>query len=96
MEYRGCQGESISGKTCLPWDTKSLSDPQVYEHATFYGTVGSHSYCRNPDGREETIWCFVGDPLKPQVEKCKPIGATSCVNSDESLTGKNDADYRGC
>ena len=33
--------------------------------------IGSHEYCRNPDG-EPTIWCYTVDP-KMRWEVCDPL-----------------------
>nr|AAL47156.1 cysteine repeat modular protein 1 PbCRM1 [Plasmodium berghei] len=49
--YLGCQNHSISGKTCLPWNTINII--QISEQKDI-----THNFCRNFE-EKETIYCFV-------------------------------------
>lgn len=83
-DYRGCQKTTISGKTCQPWNCH-LTNSCLHEGGTantiktkwtdenwkFSKGIGSHNYCRNPDG-EDSIWCYTNDP-RTRWEKCTPI-----------------------
>ena len=75
---------------------------QKGEQLSEYDTDGSHSYCRNPSGEQETIWCYSGNPNNPTIELCDPIGSPEletinmCGYGDESLKGTNDMEYSGC
>jgi len=68
--YRGCQSETISGRTCQNW---VLTTPQ--HHGNLMAEypdagLGAHNFCRNPDG-QATIWCYTTDPAV-RAELCQP------------------------
>ena len=100
--YRGCQELTQTGKQCLPWNIeKSI---EAGDQSKDYQTHGEHNYCRNPNMKEETIWCYVGNQNNPEIEFCDPIGYVepddtkydNCGFNDESLSGEKDRDYIGC
>ena len=67
--YRGCQAQTVTGKTCQRWD---LQTPHT--HTKVLGEKGveaGHNYCRNPDGAD-TIWCYTTDSDK-RWESCEPL-----------------------
>lgn len=79
-EYRGCQTQTRSGRTCQEWQTidgsRYWSTPHYHPHQRTSDNypnkgLGWHNYCRNPDGHE-TIWCYTTDP-KAQWEYCDPV-----------------------
>jgi hypothetical protein len=37
--------------------------------------------------KEESIWCYTGDPNKPTVELCDPIGYVDEEDYDSDLCG---------
>jgi len=87
--YRGCQAQTVTGKTCQSW---GLQTPHGHKQVLGEkGVEAGHNYCRNPDG-EDTIWCYTTDPEK-RWEYCDPVGGRVC---DETLIGEKDAGYRGC
>ena len=53
--------------------------------------------------KEDTIWCYTGDPQKPEIEICDPIGYVEaedsgydlCGISEETIIG-NGVTYKGC
>uniref|UniRef100_A0A8C4TZA0 HGF activator n=1 Tax=Falco tinnunculus TaxID=100819 RepID=A0A8C4TZA0_FALTI len=59
-EYRGTAKTTISGHSCLPWDSDLLYEElhvNSTEKAVQLG-LGPFSYCRNPDG-DEKPWCYI-------------------------------------
>ena len=68
--YRGCQTKTRSGRRCQAW---AAQYPHKHTRGGnwFYGTDGTHSKCRNPDG-EKTIWCYTTDPAS-RWEYCDPL-----------------------
>jgi hypothetical protein len=67
--YRGCQAQTVTGKTCQSW---GLQTPHGHKQVLGErGVEAGHNYCRNPDG-EDTIWCYTTDPEK-RWEYCKPL-----------------------
>lgn len=49
--YRGNQNITVSGKTCLRWDTFSYLSAANYPRLT-------KNYCRNPQGYGKLPWCY--------------------------------------
>jgi integrin beta 3 len=86
--YRGCQAQTVTGKTCQKWN---IQTPHKHKKVLGEKGVGDHNYCRNPDG-EDTIWCYTTDPDK-RWEYCDPVNGRVC---DETMSGEKDAGYRGC
>jgi len=95
--YRGCQAETISGKTCQKW---TIQAPQEHTRtAENYPNLGlgDHNYCRNPDN-EETLWCYTTDPnvrweaCEPMVDLKVPNGVAKheCVETDMCKLSKPD------
>ena len=40
--------------------------------------------------KEETIWCWTGDPDKPEKEMCDPIGYIETEDDEINLCGYGD------
>ena len=69
--YRGCQTETVSGRTCQKWTSQFHKHTRTPENPEFAGKgIGDHNYCRNPDGGSG-IWCYTTDPNK-RWEYCDP------------------------
>ncbi|XP_074086671.1 prothrombin [Macrotis lagotis] len=84
QKYQGQLAVSMSGAPCLPWASEQLK-PLLKEN-TFDPAVSlEKNYCRNPDGDEEGLWCFVdGNPIGP--EYCQADYCDSPVDEvDEGL-----------
>jgi hypothetical protein len=76
--YAGTQSVTRNGNTCRNWD--ELIDGSHYSWK---------NYCRNPEGDQDTIWCFVGDgtmeycnPYEPHHEPATPTPATDETTTD--------------
>ncbi|KAL6466613.1 hypothetical protein MHYP_G00244170 [Metynnis hypsauchen] len=57
--YRGTANTTVSGASCLPWNSDLLFDELTVDtvHSTTLTGLGDHSFCRNPD--EDTLpWCY--------------------------------------
>jgi len=69
--YRGCQTKTVSGKTCMNWNSQSPhKHVNTPEKKKDFG-VGDHNYCRDPE-EEGFLWCYTTDKNK-RWEKCAPI-----------------------
>ena len=64
-QYRGKQTKSVTGKDCKNW-VQTTMHPDDHPNDGLY-----ENYCRNPQGQQETIFCFVGGG---ETEKCEPLG----------------------
>uniref|UniRef100_K7G8Y2 HGF activator n=1 Tax=Pelodiscus sinensis TaxID=13735 RepID=K7G8Y2_PELSI len=59
-EYRGVVKKTVSGYTCVPWNSDLLYQElhvDSVEKAVQMG-LGPYSYCRNPDN-DEKPWCYI-------------------------------------
>ena len=82
--YRGCQNKTISGKTCQSWTGQS---PHNHENTPANKPdkgLGTHNYCRNPDGEPGGIWCYTTDKDE-RWEYCRPATAKSRGVVDKSF-----------
>ncbi|XP_051164112.1 tyrosine-protein kinase transmembrane receptor Ror [Leptopilina boulardi] len=73
QSYRGIVKTSISGRMCLRWSHQfnlQISD--------YLELAGSHSYCRNPGGKELHPWCYVDVNKRTHIEFCK---IPKCIDS---------------
>ena len=68
--YRGCQTKTTSGRTCQQWTAQSPHTHSIDDNDPSKG-IGSHNYCRNPDGEPGGIWCYTTDANK-RWEYCDP------------------------
>ncbi|XP_027693546.1 prothrombin, partial [Vombatus ursinus] len=66
QKYQGHLAVSASGAPCLPWASEQLKS--LLKDNSFDPAVSlDKNYCRNPDGDEEGLWCFVaGNPIGPE------------------------------
>ena len=54
-DYRGSVSVTKSGKTCQAWNAQS-PHRHLFKEATHASSgIGSHNYCRNPDGDGEIM-----------------------------------------
>ncbi|XP_056614781.1 hepatocyte growth factor activator isoform X1 [Triplophysa dalaica] len=57
--YRGIANTTVSGLSCLPWNSDLLFDEltvDTVDSAPLRG-LGAHSFCRSPD-RDKLPWCY--------------------------------------
>ena len=79
VDYVGCQSKTRSGKTCQSWDSQT---PHAHNDKRSDFDTQGHNYCRNPYGKQETIWCYTADPNTPW-ELCDPVGAPVFKDADD-------------
>ena len=57
VSYVGSTNSTSSGRVCQVWAAS-----QPHEHTNTH--VGDHNECRNPDGDQGGVWCYITDPDK--------------------------------
>ena len=62
-DYRGHVQVTVSGRQCQAWTSQSPHTHTRTSEKYPSSGLGSHNYCRNPDG-EPTAWCYTTDPSK--------------------------------
>uniref|UniRef100_A0A7N6BFS7 T-plasminogen activator n=1 Tax=Anabas testudineus TaxID=64144 RepID=A0A7N6BFS7_ANATE len=71
QSYRGTASVTKSGSRCLPWDSPALSRKlyNAWRSDALELGLGSHSFCRNPDG-DAGPWCHTYKNLQLTWELC--------------------------
>lgn len=84
QSYRGMQAISKSGAKCLPWDSPAVSRKiyTAWRPDTRELGLGSHNYCRNPDG-DLSPWCHVYKGTQLTWELCD---ITKCPKKPPTIT----------
>uniref|UniRef100_G3PP24 Kringle-containing protein marking the eye and the nose n=1 Tax=Gasterosteus aculeatus aculeatus TaxID=481459 RepID=G3PP24_GASAC len=61
-DYRGFQNQTglRAGKPCLFWNETFQHPYNTLKYPNGEGGLGSHNYCRNPDGDVQP-WCYIAD-----------------------------------
>ncbi|XP_049619221.1 kremen protein 1 isoform X1 [Syngnathus scovelli] len=61
-DYRGFQKQTslYGGKPCLFWNETFQHPYNTLKYPNGEGGLGSHNYCRNPDGDVQP-WCYIAD-----------------------------------
>ncbi|XP_032644520.1 hepatocyte growth factor activator serine protease [Chelonoidis abingdonii] len=75
-EYRGVVKMTVSGHSCVPWNSDLLYQElhvDSVEKAVQLG-LGPYSYCRNPDN-DEKPWCYI---MKDNTLSWEYCNITSC------------------
>ncbi|XP_072526388.1 hepatocyte growth factor activator isoform X2 [Salminus brasiliensis] len=59
VHYRGTANTTLSGASCLPWNSDLLYDEVTVDNVydTAVTGLGDHSFCRNPDD-DKLPWCY--------------------------------------
>ena len=60
-DYRGHVQVTVSGRQCQAWTSQSPHTHNRTPENHPSSGLGSHNYCRNPDG-EPGAWCYTTDP----------------------------------
>ncbi|XP_062973557.1 prothrombin [Elgaria multicarinata webbii] len=61
LMYTGTLSVTLSGAQCLPWASEELS--QLVHRRDFHSNIQLvENYCRNPDGDDEGVWCYINHP----------------------------------
>ena len=72
-KYFGRTRRTQRGVECKPWSDGGVSSSN-------HTDVGTHNYCRNPDGRAEGVWCYTENPNK-EIDFCD---VRKCTNKETS------------
>nr|XP_006012226.2 PREDICTED: kremen protein 2-like [Latimeria chalumnae] len=61
-DYRGMQNETsvVGGRPCLFWNQTHIHTYNTAKYPNGEWGLGSHNYCRNPDGDVQP-WCYVSE-----------------------------------
>mmetsp|Transcript_16756 Transcript_16756/g.36963 ORF Transcript_16756/g.36963 Transcript_16756/m.36963 type:complete len:962 (-) Transcript_16756:2982-5867(-) len=73
-EYRGCQSKTRRGLTCQSWVAQSPHHHHRTERNFPLSGLGSHNFCRNPDG-SRTLWCYTTN-ARVRWDYCRPRRTT--------------------
>ncbi|KAF7705379.1 hyaluronan-binding protein 2-like [Silurus meridionalis] len=99
--YRGFVSQAVSGHDCLPWNSNLIMQfgPFDDDEDVEDDGIGSHNYCRNPDG-ESQPWCFVRDKNKLRWNDCDvrrcPEQVPSTIPPDEETKPTIKAEFSEC
>ncbi|XP_076005674.1 tissue-type plasminogen activator isoform X2 [Genypterus blacodes] len=82
--YRGTKDSTKSGSRCLPWDSPAIKHKlyHAWRSDALQIGLGSHSYCRNPDG-DVGPWCYTYKNLQLTWELC---GVPKCLRRPAIIT----------
>lgn len=99
--YRGTQNETSTGKKCQSWAVDVPHNRGMHTNELMPGQgLGSHSYCRNPNGKKKQLWCFTMDK-KTEWEYCTPKRDGNkerlfkCEAQAEQCANADCRDYKG-
>ncbi|XP_055972887.1 tissue-type plasminogen activator isoform X1 [Sorex fumeus] len=79
VTYRGTHSQTMTGASCLPWNSRILVDKKYTAWSANSQALGlgKHNYCRNPDGDTQP-WCHVLKDRKLTWEYCDVPRCSSC------------------
>ncbi|XP_072255905.1 tissue-type plasminogen activator [Pyxicephalus adspersus] len=77
--YRGSQGVTMSGASCLRWDSPLVKNKvfNAWSGKSRRQGLGSHNYCRNPDN-DVRPWCHVMNGTQAGWEFCNVPQCSTC------------------
>jgi len=67
-DYRGAQTKTKSGVDCDTWD--SHKEVSSFRSENYPDAGLTDNFCRNPDGKDKTIWCHSG---AEDWDYCEPL-----------------------
>ncbi|KAM3867641.1 tissue-type plasminogen activator [Diretmus argenteus] len=84
LSYRGTTTVTKSGSHCLPWDSPPVKRKlyNAWRADALELGLGSHSYCRNPDG-DAGPWCHIYRNMQLTWELCD---ITKCSRRPTTIT----------
>ncbi|XP_077570720.1 tissue-type plasminogen activator [Stigmatopora nigra] len=87
LTYRGTKSVTKSGAHCLPWDSPAVThkNNNAWRSDAAELGLGSHGYCRNPDG-DEGPWCHTYKNLQLTWELCDVPKCTTRLSSRPAIT----------
>nr|XP_046202673.1 LOW QUALITY PROTEIN: kremen protein 1-like [Oncorhynchus gorbuscha] len=99
-DYRGCQNQTslLGGKPCLFWNETFQHPYNTLKYPNGEGGLGSHNYCRNPDGDVQP-WCYIADHEEGiywrycDISTCQMPGNLGCFKDSgdpPTLTGSSE------
>nr|KAF6374951.1 plasminogen activator, tissue type [Pipistrellus kuhlii] len=79
LAYRGTRSLTVSGASCLPWNSMLLRGKinTVWKPNALSLGLGKHNYCRNPDG-DDKPWCHVLKGRQLTWEYCDIPQCSTC------------------
>ncbi|XP_037382051.1 tissue-type plasminogen activator [Talpa occidentalis] len=79
LTYRGTHSRTVSGASCLNWNSMILMGATYTARMTDAQALGlgNHNYCRNPDG-DDRPWCHVLKDRKRTWEYCDVPQCSTC------------------
>jgi hypothetical protein len=84
--YRGLLSSTISGRTCQKWTAEKPHTVGI--EPTEDNGLGTHNFCRNPDGSEEKPWCFTMDPNEDHAKELCEV--PKCAGLDRAFDDEAD------
>ncbi|KAM6965722.1 kremen protein 1 isoform 2-T2 [Aplochiton taeniatus] len=99
-DYRGFQNQTSlqGGKPCLYWNETFQHPYNTLKYPHGEGGLGSHNYCRNPDGDVQP-WCYIADHEDGiywrycDIPTCQMPGNLGCFKDSgdpPTLTGRSE------
>ncbi|XP_072277651.1 prothrombin [Pyxicephalus adspersus] len=90
LEYEGTLAVTVSGLPCIPWNSAQV---ELHSRKEFRkDVVLKENYCRNPDGDDEGVWCFVSHP-NMTFDYCKLKYCDSNLDEEQTsvIGGRTDS-----
>ena len=76
-EYDGSLTKTQTNQWCDDWGVRAGE----YNPSTHPGELDANSYCRNPGGDRDTIWCYDRDNMDVEWEYCSVFDDTTEISS---------------
>nr|XP_015815998.2 kremen protein 1 isoform X1 [Nothobranchius furzeri] len=103
-DYRGFQNQTsqLDGKPCLFWNETFQHPYNTLKYPNGEGGLGSHNFCRNPDGDVQP-WCYIADHEDGiywkycSIPTCQMPGNLGCFRDSgnpPTLPGKSEIDNK--
>ena len=85
LTYDGAVSRSVSGRSCLNWKHHAQWSEQRGEVSELHPEMvdWDHSMCRNPDGVEQSAWCYTAHQRRELCDIGAP-GSPKCANEGQT------------